>query len=110
MDSRFYGRKNYITEMDTLLAKLTLEDVNNAIKKYWSTKNMDIVVVTDKSEAEPLAASFRNNSPSPMSYSNTLKPTLSQEILEEDKLVQSYPMPVKNVTIIDSDKPFRSKQ
>ncbi len=110
MDSRFYGRTNYITEMDALLAKLTPEDVNNAIKKYWSTKNMDIVVVTDKSEAEPLAASFRNNSPSAMSYSNTLKPTLSQEILAEDKMVESYPMPVKSVTIIDSDQTFRGKQ
>ena len=96
--------------MDALLAKLSLEDVNNAIKKYWSTKNMDIVVVTDKSEAEPLAASFKNNSPSPMSYSNTLKATLSQEILAEDKIVENYPMPVKSVTIVDSDKTFRGKQ
>lgn len=106
MDSRFYGRKNFIAELDGLLAKLTLQDVNNAIKKYWETKNMAIVFVTDKSEAEPLANSLKNNAPSPMSYSNTLKPTLSQEILAEDKMVETYPMPVKKVTIIDSDKTF----
>jgi zinc protease len=109
MDSRFYGRKNYISEMDALLAKLTLADVNNVIKKYWSTKNMDIVIVTDKSEAQPLAESLKNNLPSPMSYSNTLKPTLSKEILAEDKIVESYPIPVKRVTIIDSDTTFRGK-
>lgn len=109
MDSRFYGRKNYIAEMDALLAKLTLADVNNAIKKYWSTKNMDIAIVTDKTEAEPLAESLRNNAPSPMSYSNTLKPTLPEAILAEDKVVETYPMPVKKVTVVDSDKTFRGK-
>ena len=108
MDANFYGRKDYIMEMDNLLSKLTLVDVNNAIKKYWQTKNMDILIVTDKSEAEPLAKSLRENAPSPMSYSNTLKSALSNDILEEDKTVEKYPMPVKNVTIVNSDDTFRS--
>jgi zinc protease len=107
LDSRFYGRKDYIAEMDKLLAKLTVDDVNNAMKKYWQTKNMDIVIVTDKSEAEPLAKSLREGSASPMSYSNSLKSALSQAILDEDKIVETYPMPVKTVTIVDSDKTFR---
>ncbi|RZJ29261.1 MAG: insulinase family protein [Flavobacterium sp.] len=107
MDSHFYGRKNYIAEMDALLGKLTSADVNKAIKKYWQTKNMDIVVVTDKTEAEPLAKSFREGLESPMSYSNSLKSSLSPAILEEDKQVQNYPMKVHNVVIVDSDKMFR---
>ena len=108
MDSHFYGRKDYIMEMDKLLAALTLADVNNAIKKYWQTKNMDIVIITDKSEAEPLAKSLKDNEPSPMSYSNSLKSALSKDILEEDKTVEKYPMPVKNVTVVNSDDTFRS--
>jgi zinc protease len=108
MDSRFYGREDYINEMDKLLAKLTLSDVNNAIKKYWQTKNMDIAIVTDKSEAEPLAQSFRTNAVSPMSYSGSLRSALSDTILKEDKIVESYPMKVKSVTIVDSDKTFRN--
>ena len=108
MDSYFYGRKDYILEMDRLLSKMTLADVNNAIRKYWQTKNMDIVVITDKSEAEPLAKSFKENTPSPMSYSNSLKSALSKDILEEDKVVEKYPMPVKNVSIIKSDETFRA--
>ena len=108
MDSHFYGRKDYIMEMDKLLAALTLADVNNAIKKYWQTKNMDIVIITDKSEAEPLAKSLKDNDPSPMSYSNSLKSALSKDILEEDKTVEKYPMPVKNVTVVNSDDTFRS--
>lgn len=107
MDSHFYGRKNYIAEMDGLLAKLTVADVNEAMKKYWQTKNMDIVIVTDKSEAEPLAKSFREELVSPMSYSNSLKSSLNPQILEEDKIVEKYPMKVKSVTIVDSDTMFR---
>jgi hypothetical protein len=38
MESKFYGRKNYLSELDALLAKVTLDDVNNAMKKYWQTK------------------------------------------------------------------------
>ncbi len=108
MDANFYGRKDYIMEMDNLLSKLTLADVNTAIKKYWQTKNMDVLVITDKSEAEPLAKSLRENAPSPMSYSNNLKSALSKDILEEDKTVEKYPMPVKSVNIVSSDDTFRS--
>jgi zinc protease len=107
MDSRFYGRKDYISEMDQLLAKLTVADVNNAVKKYWQTKNMNIVIVTDKTEAEPLAKSLQENTPSPMTYSNTLKSALPAEIFEEDKIVEAYPMQVKTVRIINSDETFR---
>lgn len=107
MDSRFYGRTNYIAEMDALLAKLTVDDVNNAMKKYWQANNMDIVIVTDKSEAEPLAKSLREGSPSPMSYSNSLKSALSTAILDEDKIVEAYTMPVKTVEIVESGATFR---
>ncbi|MCX6291032.1 MAG: pitrilysin family protein [Bacteroidetes bacterium] len=110
MDSHFYGRKDYIMEMDKLLAKLTVADVNTAIKKYWQTKNMDILIITDKTEAEPLAKSLRENAPSPMSYSNTLKSALSNDILEEDKVVEKYPMPVKSVKVVSSDETFRSTE
>ncbi len=61
MDSKFYGRKNYINEIDKLLANLTVDDVNKAIKKYLQTENMYISIVTDTSEAEPLAESIRQN-------------------------------------------------
>lgn len=106
VDASFYGRKNYITEMNTLLSNLTVEDVNKAMKKYWQTKNMHIAIITDVTEAEPLAKSLRTNAPSPMSYSNTLKSVLTEQILEEDKQVENYSMPVKSVTIVDNKDTF----
>jgi len=107
MDAKFYGRKDWIKELDALLIGMTLDQVNKTIKKYWQTQNMNIVIITDKSEAEPLAKSLRNNSPSPMSYSDGLKASLSQDILNEDRSVESFPLPVKKVTIVDSESTFR---
>ena len=107
MDSRFYNRTDYILELDALLEKLTLADVNGALRDYWQTENMFITIVTDDSEAEPLKKSLMNNDVSPMSYSNTLKATLPAELLKEDDEVASFRLNVKKVTIVDSDKTFR---
>ena len=107
MDSRMYGRKDYIKELGTLLSNLTLEDVNNAIKKYMQIDNMDVTIVTDKSEAEPLAESLRNNTPSPMSYSNQVKAGLGDEILKEDKATEDFKLNIKSVKVVDSQDTFK---
>ena len=107
MDSRFYGRKDYINEMETLLSNVTLDQVNAAIRKYLQIRNMDITIVTDKSEAGPLAESLKSGKPSPMSYSNTVKEGLPKSILDEDKEVEAFPMKVNSVKIIDSADTFK---
>ena len=106
MDSKFYGRKDWINELDALLAKLTLADVNNAIKKYWQVQNMDIVIVTDESEVNNLAESLRAGTVSPMSYSDNLKATLPKVILEEDDVVAKYPLEVREVKVVKIEDTF----
>ncbi len=107
MDSRFYGRSNYLQELDQLLANVTRADVNRAIRKYWQTENMFVAIITDKSEAEPLAESLRKNLPSPMSYSNVVKAGLPADVLAEDEEIAVYPLNVASVKIIDSAKTFQ---
>jgi len=107
LDSKFYGRKDWLREADALLANLTLEQVNATMKKYWQTNNMFIAIITDKTEAVPLARSLRDNLASPMSYSNVLKGVLTPEIFNEDKLVENYVMKVSNINIIDSNTTFK---
>lgn len=107
MDSKFYGRENYIEELSGLLSELTLDDVNNAINKYFQIENMKITIVTDVSEAEPLAKSLRENLPSPMSYSNIVKAGLPEEVLKEDEATEDFKLNVKNVTIINSADTFK---
>lgn len=107
MDSKFYNRSNWLTTADQLLASCTLEKVNAAIKKYWQTENMFVSIITDKSEAVPLARSLRDDLVSPMSYSDALKSVLTKEILAEDEIVKSFPMRVGSVTIVESNDVFR---
>ena len=107
MDSKMYGRFNYIEELGNLLSILTVDDVNEAIKKYFQIENMKITIVTDVSEAEPLAKSLKENLPSPMSYSNTVKAGLPEDILKEDQETENFKLNVKDVIIIDSKDTFR---
>lgn len=107
LDSKFYGRKNYIEEMDVLLARLTVEDVNRAMKLYWQVNNMYVTIVTDDSEAAPLAASLQGNIPSPMSYSNLVKEGLPKAITTEDDEIANYKLNVKQVRIVDSKDTFK---
>ena len=107
MDSKFYGRQDYIKELDKLLSEVTREDVNNAVKKYLQVENMYIAIVTDKSEAEPLANALKNNDPSPMSYSNLVKENLPKEILAEDEEVAKYKLNINSVKIVNSGDTFK---
>lgn len=107
MDSHFYGRVNYLSELDKLLANTTLEQVNDAIRKHYQTENMFVTIVTDDSEAKPLADSLINNTPSPMSYSNLVKSGLPEEVLAEDDEIANYHLNVKKVTVVNSADTFK---
>ncbi len=102
MDARFYGRTDYLAELDCLLKNATLDEVNKAIRKYWQTENLYVVIVTDVSEAQALADSLINNAPSPMSYSKLVKSGLPADVLAEDDVAAVYPLNVKKVTIVQS--------
>ncbi len=95
LDSKFYGTGGYNETMKAELAKLTLADVNNAIKKHLASNKMRVVMVTK--DAEGLKNQIVNNTPATISYASP-KP---KEIIDEDKIIFTYPVPVKaaDVTI-----------
>nr|MBA3634531.1 insulinase family protein [Acidobacteriota bacterium] len=103
LDSRYYGIPNYNEYMKAQLAKLTLEDVNKAIKKYLSTDKMRVVMITKN--AQDLRDAIVNNKPGTISYAAE-KP---KEILDEDKIISTYPINVKaeNITITPVEKVFQ---
>ncbi len=90
MDSRYYGYKDFLAEVQRRLPKITHEDVNRAIKKYLNYENIYIALITQ--DAESLKNALVNNTPSPISYAN---PNMPEEILEEDKVYQVFPLDVK---------------
>ena len=107
MDSAFYGRTNYLAELDKLLADVSLEQVNQAIRRYWQIDNLFVTIVTDDSEAPALAESLRNNTPSPMSYSTLVKSGLPPEVLAEDDAVANFKLNIGKVTIVPSAETFK---
>jgi zinc protease len=107
MDSKYYGRKDYIKEIDALLANLTVEDVNKAVKQYLQTQNMYVTIVTDDSEAIPLAQALENNTSLPMSYSDLMKEGLPKAVKDEDAEIANYRLNIKSVKIVDTKDTFK---
>ena len=93
LDSEFYGIPNFNQYMKDNLAKLTLADVNKAIKTYLATNKMRVVMITK--DAEGLRDEIVQNKPGKIVYQSP-KP---KEITDEDKIIESFPIPVKAADI-----------
>lgn len=97
LDDKFYGINGSHLEMyRSMMEKLTLNDVNAAIKKHWQYGKMQIAIVTR--DAQSLKEALVNDSPSPITYSSP-KP---DEVLREDKEIAVFPVKVKpeNIKIV----------
>lgn len=90
MDSRYYGYTDFLAEVQKRLPRITHEDVNRAIQKYLNFDNLYIALITQ--DAESFKEVLVNNTPSPITYAN---PNMPEEILEEDKIYQVFPLDVK---------------
>jgi len=92
MDSRYYGsgEGDFLVAARSALPKLTRADVNKAIRKYLNFDNLCIAVVTQHAEA--LKADLLANTPSPIKYAN---PNMPPEVLQEDTVIQKYPLAVR---------------
>ncbi|HEX8722917.1 MAG TPA: pitrilysin family protein [Pyrinomonadaceae bacterium] len=103
LDSRYYGTPEYTQFMRERLSRLTLADVNRAIKQYLAPGNMRVVMVTK--DAEGLRDAILKGAPSPITY-NSPKPA---DILAEDKVIQSYKIPVRpeQVVVVPVDRVFQ---
>src|SRR5881396_2677941 len=102
LDSRYYHLADFPTYMREQLAKLTLDDVNRAIKQYLKSDSMRIAIVTK--DASGLRDAIINNRPSPITY-NAPK---AKEITDEDKIIETYKIVVKptDVAIVLVEKVF----
>jgi zinc protease len=103
LDDHFYEMNQpYREKIKTKLATMKVEDVNAAIKKHLSTKNMIIAIVTE--DTESLKKALAENLPSPIMYDSP-KPA---DVLEEDKQIMNYPLniPEGNIRIVPVEKMF----
>jgi len=97
LDDKFYNVPGSHLELyRQMLEKLTLPEVNAAVKNHWQYNNMQIVIVTK--DAQSLKEALVTNAPSPYTYP-TPKP---ESVLEEDKEISTFKLDIKpdNVTIV----------
>jgi zinc protease len=81
LDSRWYGIGEFTSYMRDRLSKLTLDDVNGAIKRHLSPDRLSIVIVTK--DAAALKQALVSDAFSPIKYDGEKPATL----LDEDKMV-----------------------
>lgn len=101
LDSWWYGMGDYVDTMRAAYTKLTRADVNKAIKKYLSAKNLEVIIVTK--DAEGLRDALLSDRPSSIKY-DAPKPQLAAE----DKIIGAYKLNIKpaNITIVNVDDVF----
>jgi zinc protease len=81
LDSRFYGIGDYAEHMRTKLAALTLDQVNDAIRRHLQARNLYVAMVTE--DAAGLREQLISDAPSSIEYASEKPP----ELLAEDELI-----------------------
>ncbi len=105
LDDRFYGIEapGHLARFKEMMASLTLEEVNAAIRKHLQSRDLVIAMVT--ADARGMKQALISGAPTPMDYGPVEK---SAEVLAEDKEIERYPLSIKaeSVTIVPVDEMF----
>jgi zinc protease len=89
LDSQWYGTPEFTKLMRDGLSKLTVADVNAAIRKHLSAKNLSVVFITK--DAAGLKDKLVSDAFSPIKY-DAAKP---QEVVEQDKVIGNMKLNLK---------------
>ncbi len=87
IDAHITG-KDVLSELKARLPRMTKADVDRVIRKYLDPKRVDIAIVGDN--AKTLRDVLLSGKPTPMTYDTKDTP---QEVLDEDKIIERYPLP-----------------
>jgi zinc protease len=102
LDSQWYGTPEFTRLMRDGLAKLTVADVNAAIKKHLSARNLSVVFITK--DAAGLKNALVSDAFSPIKY-DAAKP---QAVLDEDAVIGAMKLGIRpeNVKITPAAQVF----
>ncbi|WP_220433402.1 M16 family metallopeptidase [Zemynaea arenosa] len=93
LDAQWYGMPEYTSMMRTALSKMTVDDVNAAIRKHLSAKNLTVVMITK--DAQGLKEKLVTDAFSPIKYDGN-KP---QALLDEDKAIGAMKLGIRPETV-----------
>lgn len=103
LDSKVYGIPAFTDYVRDQLAKLTVDDVNRAIRKHLTADDVKIVVIVN--DGESFAKFAAEDRPSQVAYPSPMP----KEILEEDKIIESYKLGIspKKVRVVPVEQVFQ---
>ncbi len=104
LDDAIYGvpSPGDLAMFRSVVPTLTLTEVNAAVKKYIRPAELRFAIVSEQGDS--LADELAAGTPSPMTY-GTPKP---QTVLEEDKIIESYPLGLTRdrIAVVPVDRMF----
>lgn len=101
IDGEFYGRKDLVTELADRLPKLTVDQVNAAVRKHLKPKGMKVAIVAR--DAASLRELLTSGKPTPISYDTQGTP---EDVLAEDKQIAVFPLKDVSVRIVPVEQMF----
>lgn len=101
MDGSSYEKDSLVAEIEKRLPKMSVDQVNEAIKKRLKTKGFHVAIVTK--DAKALEKALTSGAPSPIIYDTKGTP---DDILAEDKVIAEFPLASPKVTIIPVGQMF----
>ena len=100
LDSRYYDTGEFGAFLKEALGKLTLKDVNRAIRGILRSTGLDVVIITK--DAKGMKRALRSNVPSTVHYAS--QPP--QDILDEDKIIGRHKLDIGSIEIVPVDTIF----
>jgi zinc protease len=100
LDSQWYGIGEFTSYMRERLPKLTVADVNRAVKKHLSGQNLSVVIIAK--DAAGLKERLSSDAVSTIQYDSP-KPA---DIMEEDKVIGALKLQPTSVTITPVEQVF----
>jgi zinc protease len=101
MDGTFYDRESLVTELDRRLPKMTVEQVNSAVRRHLRSSGYRVAIVTR--DAAALRDVLMSGQPTPISYDTKGTPS---DVLAEDKQISEFPLKNVKVRIVPVDEMF----
>lgn len=103
MDGAFYDRDDLVAELDRRLPKLTVEEVNAAVRKHLRSPGMRVAIVTRG--AQGLRDTLLSGKPTPISYDTKGTP---EDVLAEDKQIAAFPLSGAKAKVVPVEEMFEN--
>ena len=100
-DSQYYQIDDFASYVRDELNNMTLDDVNRVIRENLNMDNMQYVFITR--DGADLRDRLMSDQASPMTYDAELP----QDVLDEDKIIDSIPLSFDSVEVVSAEDVFR---